>query len=278
MPHPVPPRRLRFMTRDLRIGRMLAIALLPVAAVAAAGCEELSNSRLDFTATEKVAITEIQVSGGSGSVTIRGDGQAGQVRINRIVRYQRDEPGKTYRLAGTVLHIETDCGNRCSVDYDIQAPAGVAVRGENGSGDMDLDDVAAVDVRVGSGSISVTDGSAEVSVRTGSGEITVDGATGGLNATAGSGSIDARRVAGGPVRLKTGSGEVALVMTKPGSVSAEASSGEVTVTVPPGRYRVRADTGSGNLDVRVPDDPAGEHLLELETGSGDITAATTATG
>jgi DUF4097 and DUF4098 domain-containing protein YvlB len=188
-----------------------------------------------------------------------------------VVRYRGDAPGKTYRITGSVLHISTDCGRHCTVAYDIQAPPKVAVRGDNGSGDVRLTDVAAVDVRLGSGNVEVTNSSADVAVETGSGNVTVRAVAGAFRATAGSGNIDARDVMTGPTRVNTGSGDVTLVIDRPGDVHAEASSGNVKLTVPDGRYRVRATTGAGDTDLGVRDDPAGEHQLTLDTGSGDIT-------
>jgi hypothetical protein len=249
-------------------------ALAGITLAALTGCNDLANSRLDFSTTEKVAITEIQISGGGGDVTIRGGGTPGQVTIARVVRYRGDEPGRTYQVTGSELSIDTDCGRVCSVSYEIEAPEGVAVRGENGSGDLRLTDVAAVDVEVGSGGITVTDSSADVTVDTGSGDIRVRSVAGSLTASAGSGNIDARQVSGGSAQIKTGSGDVRLELDRPADVRGEVSSGNLTVMVPAGRYQVKTSTGSGEADVGVPNDPAADHLLDLDSGSGDITVRT----
>lgn len=214
--------------------RTFAVATSLATLAALAGCDDVAHTQLSFSATEKATITEIRVSGGSGDITIRGNGPAGEVRIDRVVRYRGDEPGRTYRVSGTVLHIDTDCGASCRVTYDIQAPPGVAVRGQNGSGDVVLSQMAAVDVRLGSGSIDVSDSTADVVAHTGSGDVTV-------------------------------------ALLKPADVRAGAGSGDITITVPQGRYRVNARTGSGDSTINVPDNPAGEHLVEIDSGSGDIT-------
>jgi hypothetical protein len=236
-----------------------------------AGCDGVANTRVEYSNTEKVALTEIRIAGGSGDVTIRGDGTAGEVRIDRVVRYRGDDPGQTYRITGTNLHVDTDCGRWCSVSYVIQAPAGVAVRGNNGSGDLQLSDVAAVDVHVGSGTITVTESTADVAVESGSGDVTVSAVAGALTANAGSGTIDARGVMGGPTRVETGSGDVSLALSRPAEVRGKVGSGDLTVTVPAGSYRIDVSTGSGEAHVGVQDSPAGQHLLDLESGSGDIT-------
>jgi hypothetical protein len=250
----------------------MALAGLTLAALT--GCTDLANSRLDFDTTEKVAVTEIRISGGAGDVTIRGGGTAGQVTIARVVRYRGDEPGRTYRLNGTALNIETDCGNMCRVSYEIEAPEGVVVRGENGSGDVRLTDVAEVDVKAGSGGITVNDSSGDVTVDTGSGDIRVRSVAGALNASAGSGSIEATDISGGTARVKTGSGDVTLALDRPADVRGEVGSGDLTVTVPAGRYQVQTSTGSGEANVGVTQDPTADHLLDLDSGSGDITVST----
>jgi hypothetical protein len=249
-------------------------ALAGITLAALTGCNDLANSRLDFSATEKAAITEIQISGGDGDVTIRGGGTPGQVTIARVVRYRGDEPGRTYRVTGSELSIDTDCGRVCSVSYEIEVPEGVAVRGENGSGDLRLTGVAEVDVEAGSGGISVTDSSGDVTVGTGSGDIRVRSVAGSLTASAGSGGIDARDVSGGSAQVKTGSGDVTLALDRPADVRGEVGSGNLTVTVPAGRYRVQTSTGSGDANVGVTQDPTAEHLLDLDSGSGDITVTT----
>ncbi|MFY1637002.1 DUF4097 family beta strand repeat-containing protein [Solwaraspora sp. WMMB335] len=251
-----------------RAAALTAAALL---AVASAGCAPLNRHRLDFHDTETVPITAVRiVESGSGDVAVRtrpGD----TVEIRRVVRYQHSEPERTYRINGTVLELDTSCGWQCSVSYDIDAPSGVSVEGENGSGQLLLFDVSTVSVKVGSGGITIAGATGRVDAQTGSGSITVHRLPGPADLRTGSGSIEGRELGGGGVVATTGSGSVTLVLRTPGPVRAEASSGSVHVTVPEGSYRVRTETGSGRADVQVPDDPDGEHLIDARTGSGNIT-------
>ncbi|SDZ25961.1 Putative adhesin [Micromonospora pattaloongensis] len=250
--------------------RTFAAALGAAALVALPGCAVLAERQLDFTDTEAVKITEITIAPGSGDIVIR-TGPVSAVRIKREVRYRGDEPGATYRIDGAVLAVETDCGRQCSVSYDILAPEGVSVRGENGSGDLELTDVSAIDVTVGSGDITVIRPSGAVTARTGSGDIRLVDAAGGVSARTGSGSIDAHGLGRSRVDAETGSGDITLGLTSPADVRAHASSGSIELTVPSAGYRVAVTTGSGSRNVDVTHEPAGAHLLELETGSGDVT-------
>ncbi len=252
--------------------RTRAAAVAATATLLLTGCSVAAESRLDFTDTEKVKITEVEIGPGSGDVTVR-TADIAEVRIKRVVRYRGDEPGRTYRLQGSVLHVDTGCGNQCSVSYDIEAPTGVVVRGEPGSGDLDLTNIAGADVRVGSGSITVTGSSGPVVAETGSGEITVSDLRGAVKLRSGSGSIEGRGLGGGTLDAETGSGDITLVLDKAAGVRAHASSGNVELTVPQGRYRVRTATESGDETVNVTNDPAGQHTLEVSTGSGDVTVS-----
>ena len=155
-----------------------------------AGCGDLTvgQRRLDFSRTEEVKITKITLSPGAGDVVV-STAAVSNVRINRVIRYRGAEPGDTYQIEGTELRLDTDCGSRCGVSYEILAPTGVSVSGENGSGDVDLSNVGDVDVKVGSGDITLT------------------GASGTVRAQTGSGDIDLSRV-GKAATLRTGSGSI----------------------------------------------------------------------
>ncbi|MDG4832700.1 DUF4097 family beta strand repeat-containing protein [Solwaraspora sp. WMMD1047] len=242
-----------------------AVLLVPLA-----GCDLLAESRLDFSHTEDARITGITINPGSGDVVIR-TGTAPGVEINRVVRYRGAEPGATYRIDGTELIIDVDCGRRCGVSYDLVVPPGLSVRGENGSGDVLLAGVADVNVKVGSGSIEITDATGAVTAETGSGDITVSDARAAVTARAGSGSITGHGLGGGEVRAETGSGDITLALTSAASVRARADSGDVELLVPAGDFRVRVETGSGDQRLGVSDVPAATALLDLRTGSGNVT-------
>ncbi|HEX8629501.1 MAG TPA: DUF4097 family beta strand repeat-containing protein [Catenuloplanes sp.] len=254
-----------------RAARATGAALATAAVLAATGCGLTGESRLDFTATEKVKITSIVIGpGGSGSISVR-TADIAEARIKRVVRYRgEDEPGATYRLEGTVLHADTECGRMCSVSYDIEAPTGVTVSGEQGSGDVTLTNVAAADVKVGSGSITLTGGAGTMVAQAGSGNIAATDLTGALTLKTGSGDITGHRLGGAPLVVETGNGNMDLALDRPAAVRAHTGNGNVTLTVPQGRYQVRATTKAGEQSLGVPNDPAAQHLLEIDTGNGNI--------
>lgn len=89
-----------------------------------AGCDNLALRRLDFDDTEAVQITSIKVLPGAGDVIVRGSGAAGEARIKRVVRYHGGEPNVRYEIKGSELVLNTDCGDRCSISYEVAVPEG----------------------------------------------------------------------------------------------------------------------------------------------------------
>jgi hypothetical protein len=250
--------------------RKLLAAVGLVAVAGLVGCEDVAQTRLDYSTTEKVAIKEIVIAPGSGDVTV-STSDTQQVDIRRVVRYSGAEPDTSYQVNGAVLQLDTECGRLCSVDYEIVAPKGVAIRGELGSGDLSLSGVSTVDLHTGSGNVGITEASGAVKVQAGSGDMTIADVGGDLDARTGSGNIDARGLSGARNTARTGSGDVTLTLLKSGAVRTHTGSGNVDLTVPTGSYRIDARTGSGDKTLGVPSSPTGTYLLDLETGSGDIT-------
>jgi DUF4097 and DUF4098 domain-containing protein YvlB len=250
-----------------------ALALLATAAATVlVGCDNGVGAKLTFHDTEKVKVSEIVMTGASGDVGVK-TAAITETRITRVV-HRRSDPEPSYRLDGTVLRIDTDCGSDCTASYQIEAPAGVKVRGELRSGDVALAGVGAADVTVTSGDVTVMGSTGPVKLKTTSGDVTVHDAGAGATLHATSGDLKAMNVAGGPVSARTTSGDVTVRVTEAASVTAHATSGDVEVLVPSGAYQVKTDTASGDAEVvGVVRDPASKNVLDLKTSSGDATVA-----
>jgi hypothetical protein len=217
--------------------------------------------KLEDDATESVGITEIRVTGGTGSVEVR-PGSPSQVNIHRTVHYFkpfRPPPGATHRIDGTVLYLDTNQGTSfpffVAVDYVIDAPPGIPVSGELSSGRMRLTGVSTVDVKTSSGSIALTATTGEVTV------------------TSSSGSITGRDMRSPSIHATTSSGRLSLDLAEPADVNVKATSGSITLTVPGGRYRINTKATTGRTHINVPNDPAGPTQLEVRTTSGAIIVA-----
>ena len=263
---------LRLSARAVR--RTGSLLLVGAALTALPGCMSGVPNRLEFSDTEKVKITEIVVGkGGSGDVTVRTSA-INEARIKRVVQYRTNEPGRTYRVDGTVLHIDTDCGSTCSVSYDIEAPAGVSVRGTLSSGNINLTDVATADVSVTSGDVDVSRATGAVKVEATSGNITVADLPGAVRLVATSGDIRGRGLGGGALSVEASSGNIDLDLAKAGSVTARANSGDVTVRVPTGRYRVLTQADSGDENIGIAGDPSATNVIDLSADSGNVNLST----
>ncbi len=206
-------------------------------------------------------------------------------RIRQIVAnppIQQD--GNTVRIGET--H-DRGLFNNISIDYDISAPASVALNLRSGSGDVEVDHVGRflaassgsgsvrahgihgpADMHSGSGDIELQqDAAGAVKAQTGSGSVRIDGLNGELTARTGSGDVEASGHLTGAARLSSGSGSVRLNLT------------------PDAHFELEASTGSGSIHVHFPNAPrqgddsrhhltgsvnGGGPVLEARTGSGDI--------
>lgn len=261
------------MTTTL-VRRAGVFALIAATTTTLAGCTGVLGARMTYNDTESGKITEIVLDGGSGDVAVTTT-TAQLTTIKRVVRGSSN-PGESYKLTGTTLSLDTTCGPDCSVSYEIQAPAGVAVRGELRSGDIGLDGVGATDVRLTSGNVIVRNATGPVQVRSTSGDIQVLDAKGAVTAQATSGNVQATNV-GGAVDIRSTSGDVDVKLSAANSVHAVASSGNVSVVLPQGSYKISTDTGSGNAGVHgLTSDPTAKNVIDVRTASGDVDVAAAA--
>lgn len=254
-----------------RLFRRTGATILVAAAAATAltGCDRTVGTRLTFDDTEKVKVTEIVVAGTSGDVAVRASA-IGETRIRRIVRTDGD-PEVSYRITGTTLTVDTNCGSDCRASYEIEAPTGVAVRGDLHSGNMTLIGVASADVAVNSGEIDLQGVTGTVKAKATSGNITANALTGPATFEVTSGDVAATDLTGGgAIRAVASSGSLDLRLAQPASVTARASSGDIDLEVPAGAYRIQQRAESGNFDSDVTSVPGAANVLNLEASSGDI--------
>jgi hypothetical protein len=252
-----------------------ALTLIAATTVALAGCAG-GGAKLTFNDTEKAKVTEIDLAGHSGDVAVKTSAIT-ETRITRIIRKNGD-PGPSYRLDGSVLHLSTDCGMNCSVSYQIETPPGIKVSGTLSSGDVNLTDVASADVTVSSGDVNVNGATGTVKIKATSGDINALSVAGPVTLQSTSGSVRGMDLTGGPIVARATSGDVQLKVDKATSVTAVASSGDVQLMIPGGAYRVHAQAGSGDSTVGpgITSDPSSKNVLDLTAGSGDVTVGSTA--
>ncbi|HET9144276.1 DUF4097 family beta strand repeat-containing protein [Actinophytocola sp.] len=266
--------------------RRLVIAGLGAGLLMLGACGwAMGRNSFDDGARVDERISSIRVANDAGDVIVR----AGETTtVHRKVHYDREQPGATHRVEGDVLVIESCPARNCWIDYEITVPAGTRLDGVLHSGRIEAEGLAAVNLKVDSGDVTLrrvagavnlqadsgqvtlVDIGAAVAVKSDSGDVTVNGAKAAVTIVAESGNVVAGGV-GGAVDVRSSSGDLTLGLVSAQNVRARADSGAVAVTVPRGAYRVRAETDSGTVNSDVADDPAGGHQLDLHSDNGDIT-------
>ncbi len=285
----------------MKLHLLAALTLAPAVLLAASPAAMASNNRFERTLNVS-SQADLYVSTGVGDITIH-PGSGNQIHIvghirtglnlfgnlqGRIQQIVQNPPitqdGNSVRVGDTHGH---ERYNNISIDYDIAAPASVALNLRSGSGDILVDHVGRFlaaasgsgDLRAhgvdgpaqlttGSGDIALDeDGSGDIQARSGSGDIQIHGFNGGLTIRCGSGNIQADGRLTGPADLHSGSGDIKLHLT------------------PDAHFNLEAATGSGDIDVNFPGAPrqnnrSRHHLtasingggppLQARTGSGDI--------
>ncbi|WP_447004841.1 DUF4097 family beta strand repeat-containing protein [Saccharothrix isguenensis] len=252
----------------------LTAVVVVAAAVALTSCVRLVQSGFDDQHSVTGQVAEVRLQNGSGDVLVRSRaGGGGDVEVRRHVSYPKDAnkpEGISHRMEGSTLVLD-GCGNRCSVDYEVTVPSeDVRISGVNDSGDVRLEGVAAVEVEVGSGNATVRDVSGVVRVDIGSGDLDVADVGGDSQALVGSGNARLANMRGA-VTVDAHSGDVDVQMAAVLSVRAETGSGNLTVKVPKGAYKVNVGASSGDKEVEIANDPNASAELVLHAGSGDVT-------
>jgi DUF4097 and DUF4098 domain-containing protein YvlB len=207
---------------------------------------------------------DLYVGTGSGNITIH-TGTGAQIHVIGRVhvgwsafgdikdRVQRIVDNPPITQDGNAIHIgatnDRSLYENITIDYDITAPAGVALNLKSGSGD-----------------IQTEPGARYLSASSGSGNIRAHGVGGPADLSAGSGDIELDQSAPGDVKAKAGSGNIKLHGLN-GALEARTGSGDI---IADGHLNGAANlsSGSGNLKLHLGSDA--HFNLEASTGSGDI--------
>ena len=209
-----------------------ALALGALTALGIVGCSGENRQTLSDGEPVTEQITAVRVDVPVGGVRLRVEDGA-PVSLRREVTYKGQHPGKTHSVENGTL-VLSGC-SQCGVDYEVVVPRELAISGGIGTGKITLTRAASVDLHGDVGDLEVQSSS-------------------------------------GPVRLRTGTGDIVVGLAKPGAVTANAEVGKVTVTVPDGAYQVRAKAEVGEVDTAgVRQDQASPNVLDLQSGTGSVT-------
>ncbi len=201
----------------------------------------LSGSARTTSYTAHGALAGVQIRVVSGDVTIVG-GPQGEVSVHRTDRSTFGHgPIEWRHRVDHRLEIASTCPRMavgaCTADYHIAVPADVPV-----------------------------------SVRADNGSVRVDGYHGSASIVTGDGSVTVAAFCGYTLRATSVRGDVSVVTScSPERLDLRSTSGNVSATVPPGRYRI--ETSAGGRPARVQGltaDPRAPWEIQAVSTSGDV--------
>ena len=277
------------------------IRTLAAAAVLATALTAAADDNFDRTLTVG-AQPDLYISTNSGSIRVN-PGSDGRIHIvahlrsgwgaggDTASRIQRIVANPPIQQSGNSIHVgepsDRALYNNINIDYEITAPASVALNLRSGSGDVEVNHLGRfLSGTSGSGSVRAHGLRGPATLQSGSGDIEVqEEAAGDIKATTGSGSIRVNGFSGG-LNLRTGSGDLEANGRLTGAARMSSGSGSVRMNLQPeARFSLDASTGSGSIRINFPNAPqassdsrqhvtgpvnGGGPALEAHTGSGDI--------
>jgi len=208
-----------------------------------------------------------------------------QKRVQQVV----DNPPITQ--SGNTIHVGEGNSrgllNNISIDYEVTAPANVALNLHAGSGDVEVNNLGRwLSASSGSGNVRAHGVHGPADLESGSGDIELDFAgPGNVKAKTGSGNIRVHNF-NGSFWARTGSGDIEGDGNLTGEGNISTGSGNARLHLnSDAHFNFEATTGSGDIRVHFPGAPqqsdnsrhhmtasinGGGPALEIRTGSGDI--------
>jgi hypothetical protein len=202
----------------------------------------VSSERRVTSYNVRGALSAVSLDLGGADAEIVGGREAPVVEVRRTDRFSFGHPAAHRReVSGGVLRISSRCPRTvfgsCTAAYRVSVPRNVPV-----------------------------------SVRTGSGDVRLDSFRGSARIATGTGDIAATAFCGFLLQARAGSGDVsATAACAPDRLELRSRTGAVRAVVPPGRYRIDADSDEGARSVRGlrRADDAPFQILAL-SGAGDV--------
>jgi hypothetical protein len=212
------------VSRSPRLAPLAAAAAALALAGTTVGARAQSGD--DYTASRDATVSargarRVEIEGHAGDLRVTGVEGLTEVRVRGTARASRrawlDDIRLDARREGDVVVVRADIPDgrdgwnggyaMRALDLVIEVPRGLDAVVSDGSGDLRVRGVGALELRDGSGSIEVEDVASAV-IRDGSGEVRARDVRGDLRVSDGSGSIEAERVRGTVTVERDGSGTV----------------------------------------------------------------------
>jgi len=243
--------------RTLTTLALLTIAFCMAATASADIFGDCSLTEKRNVAAPAAGVSRIVIIGRAGYLHINGRRGAGEVRATGTAcassREVLSDTKLTMSRSGSELRVEAETpdnngffGSSAKLDFDVTVPDNIALRVEDGSGELTIDNVAGVDLTDGSGDIVIRNVIGDLSVHDGSGDMTIANVSGNVRVTDGSGDIDVNG-AGSVEIANDGSGSADIRNVKHDVHIGNKGSGSVEVSDVGGDFRV-GNKGGGSID------------------------------
>ena len=227
---------------------VLAVTLVLIAGAAPAdSCRYSAPRRLT---TPAAGVTRIVIIGRAGSLRVNGAAGAAQIAATGTACASDSDFLKELRLDarrnGSEIVIEAVIPERvsifnwteASIDFEVTVPANVPIKVRDGSGELTIRNVGALDVVDGSGGIEIRGVNGTLEVRDGSGGITINDVNGDVEVVDGSGGIEIHNVqrnvriavdGSGGIEVSSIRGDFTVARDGSGGVDYERVSGRVSI-------------------------------------------------
>ena len=232
----------------------MCLLALPAVAFGADDCEHSKPldielevdgaARLDLEAHAGFLV--IEGESGLDRVIVEGRACASSESLLDDIELKTDRRGD--RLIVEVDIPENNFSRRgdARLDLTVTVPTGLALSVEDGSGSIEISNVASLELEDGSGEVEVSDVSGDVEVTDGSGELDLRDITGRVTLSDGSGSVTLSSIGGGVHIEQDGSGEIRITRVQ-GDVEIDSDgSGSIEIRDVTGSVLVGSD-GSGSI-------------------------------
>jgi len=223
---------------------IVLIALLALCAGSLAAFE--TTKTLELAAAD---LKDLDIRAGAGSLKVVGrEGLSSiEVKAEIVARHVRDEDMEEFLNDRVELSLEKrgdravlvsrirdrvrlfSFGDETVINLTVSVPKSLPIAIDDGSGGIEVEDVASLKIDDGSGSIRVDRVAGDVRIDDGSGGIEVKDVTGDVTVDDGSGEIVIRRV-GGTVTIDDGSGSIDVEQVEKDVRLISTGSGEVNVS------------------------------------------------
>jgi hypothetical protein len=244
----------------------------------AALASDCKYSRAIEEAMDASGATELEVEARAGFLRIAGTEGLEEVRIEGSACASKESllnhiELTTRRLGDrlvVVVNIDSDWGwgnQYARLDLTLEVPASLPLAVEDSSGEIEIRDVAAIDLQDSSGSIEIAGVTGDVRIRDSSGEIEIERVGGAVWLRDSSGGIDVRDISQGVEIEEDGSGEIYIAGVGGAVEIGSDGSGGITIRDVTGSVTIGSD-GSGSIRVVS----VGGDFTVHRDGSGSISA------